>query len=274
VLAVAVPTFRATARAAPATETAIEPASELVSATVRRFARHHPAARTAAITWETSIPRGVGLGGSSAIVLATLRALCDLQEVVVPAAELADIALAVETEELGIAAGLQDRVAQAYGGLTFMDFAGGGRRYERVDPALLPPLIVAWRSDAAEDSGAVHGDLRARFRRGEPSVRRAIAWLARCAREARAALRAHDLAGFARCVDATFDARRHMLPLAPSHVEMVEVARGCGASANYTGSGGAIVAVCNDERHREAVALALAQVGCGTACVNSPRQIP
>jgi glucuronokinase len=279
VLALALPEYRARARVEPAEEMTITPPSELVAAAVSRFARVHagsvPAAAEAeavAVDWETSIPRGVGLGGSSAIVIATLRALCALHDVTIPEGELAEVALAVETEDLGIAAGLQDRVAQAYGGLTFMDFAGGGRRYERVDPALLPPLVVAWRSDAAEESGVVHSDLRARFARGDPAVRRAMSSLARCAREARAALRARDLRAFGRCVDASFDARRRMLALAPHHVEMIETARERGASANYTGSGGAIVAACNDERHREAVALALEQVGCGTACVNLARQ--
>jgi glucuronokinase len=273
VLAVALPAYQARARVERAPLTTIAPPSELVDATMRRFARRH--ARddvTAAVRWDTSIPRGVGLGGSSAIVIATLRALCALHGVTIPEGELAEVALAVETEDLGIAAGLQDRVAQAYGGLTFMDFAGGGRRYERLDPALLPPLVVAWRGDAAEDSGVVHNDLRVRFARGEPAVRRAMSSLARCAREARAALRARDRATFARCVDASFDARRRMLALAPRHVEMVEIARERAASANYTGSGGAIVAVCNDERHREEVALALKQAGCGTACVNPARQ--
>jgi hypothetical protein len=63
-------------------------------------------------------------------------------------------------------------------------------------------------------------------------------------------------------VDATFDARRRMLPLDPRHVEMVEVARESGAAANYTGSGGAIVAVCDDPAHRERVAAHLRAVGC------------
>ncbi len=48
-----------------------------------RFARElarGPRAATA-VTWRTSIPRGVGLGGSSAIVIATLRALCELHGV-------------------------------------------------------------------------------------------------------------------------------------------------------------------------------------------------
>src|SRR5437660_886870 len=112
VLALALPGFGATARASPATETTVTPPSEPVAATVRRLARRHPRAPAAAVTWQTSIPRGVGLGGSSAIVIATLRALGGLQEAVMPDADLAEVALAVETEELGIAAGLQDRVAQ------------------------------------------------------------------------------------------------------------------------------------------------------------------
>jgi glucuronokinase len=149
-----------------------------------------------------------------------------------------------------------------------MDFAEDGRRYERLDPALLPPLVVAWRADAAEDSGTVHAELRARFAAGEPEVREAMASAARCASDARAALISRDRDEFARCVDATFDARRRMLALAPRHVEMIEIARACRASANYTGSGGAIVAVCKDERHRESVALALSQAGCRTARVS------
>lgn len=267
VLALALPGFRARATAAPAEATSITPAGELAAAAVRRFAPRHPVA----VSWETSIPRGVGLGGSSAIVISVLRALGALYSVAPPESELAEVALAVETEDLGIAAGLQDRVAQAYGGLTFMDFGPGGPHYEPLDPSLLPPLLLAWRLDAAEESGMVHGDLRARYARGEPAVLDGVAALARSAHRARAALLGGDSGAFARAVDATFDARGRMLALAPRHVEMIEIARGCGACANYTGSGGAIVAVCNDERHRESVALALGKGGCGTARVN---QIP
>jgi hypothetical protein len=38
--------------------------------------------------------------------------------------------------------------------------------------------------------------------------------------------------------------------------------------ANYTDSGGAIVALCRDERHRRAVAQALAAPGRGVVCVD------
>ena len=265
VIAVTLDEFQARASASAASEPSASPDSELVAATVRRFARDHcpePLART--VEWETSVPRGVGLGGSSAIVIATLRALCELHDVSLERGELAALALAVEREELGIAAGLQDRVAQSFGGLTFMDFGPGGR-YESLDPGLLPPLVVAWRGETSADSGIVHGDLRSRFDAGEAVVTRTMTRLAQLAREARAALLAGDRAAFAASVDASFDARAQMMELDVRHVEMIERARACGAGANYTGSGGAIAAVCRDESHRAEVTAALREIGCGTA---------
>jgi glucuronokinase len=266
VIAVTLDRFQARAMARGTSRAAVVPSTELVDATLRRFVRDHcAAAHATTIEWDTSVPRGVGLGGSSAIVIATLRALCELHGVTLARADLATLALAVEREELGIAAGLQDRVAQSYGGLTFMDFGPTGG-YETLDLGLLPPLVVAWRGDASAHSGAVHSDLRVRFDRGEALVRRSMAHLAELAREARAALVGGDRAAFAACVDASFDARHRMMELDERHVAMIECARACGASANYTGSGGAIGAVCRGEQHRAEVTAALGEIGCGTLC--------
>ncbi len=46
------------------------------------------------------------------------------------------------------------------------------------------------------------------------------------------------------------------------HVAMIEAARSAGAAANYTGSGGAIIAVCRDAAHLRKVQAALAALGC------------
>ena len=48
-----------------------------------------------------------------------------------------------------------------------------------------------------------------------------------------------------------------MMRLDPRHVALIRAARERGASANYAGSGGAIVAVCRDTEHRAAVLEAL-----------------
>jgi glucuronokinase len=270
VLAVVLPGHAANACACPGNGIEISPESELVRATTERFARERaPGTRGAAVRWSTSIPRGVGLGGSSAIVIATLRALCELHGVELGRSELAEMALAVETEDLGIAAGLQDRVAQAYGGLTFMDFAPGfeGDRYEPLDLGLLPPSVVGWRTDTGGESGVVHAGLRERFEAGERVVSESLTKLARLARDGRAALLARDTGELMRCVDRSFDARRRMIELDPRHVEMVQGARACGAGVNYAGSGGAIIAVCADHATREVVTRELREMGCGTTTV-------
>jgi glucuronokinase len=243
----------------PSSAPSVTPASALVAAAVRSFAREH-AATSVAVRWSTNVPREIGLAGSSAIVTATVRALCALHGVALPPDRLAEFVLAVEVGELGIAAGLQDRVAQAYGGLIFMDFAAS--RYEQLDPALLPPLFLAHRADASGRSSRVHGDLKARFARGEPGVAAAMASLGELAREAREALLGGDRERLARCVDGSFELRRRIVELDPRHVAMIETARAAGASANYSGSGGAIVGTCRDEQHRQTVLEALRSAGC------------
>ena len=254
VLAVCLPELAARAEAAPAGAVRSDPPSALVDAAVARFARGPSAVR-----WTTSVPREVGLGGSSAIVTATVRALCALHGQALPPDELAEMVLAVEAEDLGIAAGPQDRYAQAHEGLVLMDFAGARPRVERLDPALLPPLYLAWRADAAEASHAVHGGLRGRA--GEPAVRAGMQRLAGHARAAAAALRRGDHAAFAAALDASFDERAAMMELDPRHTAMVRAARGAGASANYAGSGGAIAGTLPPDG-LEPVARALRTLEC------------
>ena len=62
-----------------------------------------------------------GLAGSSAIVIAALRALMGWFETSIEPAVLAELALAAELEDLGIAAGPMDRVVQCYEGVMLMD---------------------------------------------------------------------------------------------------------------------------------------------------------
>ena len=228
----------------------------LIRAALARFERDcAPLPAPVRVRYSSTIPREVGLGGSSAIVIATLRALADLTETAIAKERLPAIALACETEELGIAAGLQDRVVQAYGGLVFMDFERDV--HEPLDPRLLPPLFVAWRPEAGGASGAAHATVRRRFHAGEPQVVAAMRTLARLAHEARAALVAADTAAFAAALDAGYDVRASIFELDPRHAAMVEAARAHGLSATYTGSGGAIAGIAADPDAVEALRRAL-----------------
>ena len=131
------------------------------------------------LAYSSDIPRQLGLSGSSAIALAALNCLLahyDLEEAV-PVEDRPGLALRAEAE-LGITAGLQDRVIQTYGGCVFMDFdeehfqRSGRGRYASLDPASLPPLHLIYAPQpSGKDSGSVHAGLRRRWLEGDPAVR-------------------------------------------------------------------------------------------------------
>jgi glucuronokinase len=220
--------------------------------------------------YHSDIPRQLGLGGSSAIVVAALRALSAFYEIDIPRQWLPGLALSVETNELGIPAGLQDRVIQSYEGLMFMDFSpehavtehGLNRgAYERMDHRLLPRLYVAIRESSAEPTEVLHGDLRQRFERGDTAVVEAMRDFAGLAERGRQSLLEGDHDQFSELMDANFDLRRSICRILPEHLELIEVARRAGASAKFCGSGGAIVGVCPEGSAWDALQSELASIG-------------
>jgi len=200
------------------------------------------------LQYETNIPRQSGLGGSSAMIIAALRALLRFHRIpprALPPADLASLALSVETGELGITAGLQDRVVQAYGGLTYMDFSAPRPRYQRLDSALLPRFGLAYLTEehmGHRESGRIHSQIRYRWEQGDPEVRRTMRDLARCAHHGREALRRRDAQALGRLMNRNFDLRRRLFGdavLGQHTIALVEIARTAGFPAKLPGSGGA-----------------------------------
>ena len=245
----------------------------LVKATIKKFydycrrrqqqdGTHHLHDRNFSIRYATDIPRQVGMAGSSAIVVATLDALIQFYEVDIPPDVRASLALSVETEELGISAGLQDRVVQVYGGLVFMDFSHDKMafkdgmwcgRYERLDPALLPPIYVAYSIDVGQPTEVLHNNLRARYEQGDPDVHAAMLRFADLAQKGRDALVSGHPEKLADLINENFDLRRSICELPKSHIAMVEAARAVGASAKFAGSGGAIIGTYDGPEMLEAL---------------------
>lgn len=223
--------------------------------------------RNFSIRYRSNIPRRVGLAGSSALVTATLRCLMEFYDVEIPKHIQPGLILSVEMEELGISAGLQDRVIQVYEGCVYMDFTReflegrGYGEYEPLDPALLPPLFVAYRADLAEGSEVTHNNIRERWNQGDPEVIQAMrdfASYAQAVRELLVAGRGREIGPW---MDKNFDRRRSIYKLDPRQVEMIERARGVGAHAKFAGSGGAILGTYEDEDHYRRIVEAFEETG-------------
>lgn len=243
----------------------------LMKATICRFieyCREHDIAleeKNFSIRYRSTIPRRLGLAGSSALITATLRCLMEYYEVEIPEAIQPNIILSVEAEKLGIAAGLQDRVIQVYEGCVFMDFdqihmnEKGYGRYESLDPMQLPPLFIAYRQDLGEGSETFHNNIRERWASGDREVIQAMKDFASYAQETRDLLVAGRGGEIGPLLDQNFNRRRDLYTLDPRNIDMVERARSVGAHAKFSGSGGAIVGVYEDDAMYEALAATMAE---------------
>ena len=219
----------------------------------------------------STIPRLVGLAGSSAIVTATIRALAAAHGVEIPPHLLASLVLSAERDELGIPAGLQDRVVQAYEGLVAMDFSPAAMqseldlRYGRYQPLPLdnlPPIYLAYSLAGSEPTEVVHNNLRQRYERGEPAVLAAMQEWAALAEAGKSAIATRDWEQLDQLMNRNFDLRRAVCPLNPRHVAMVEAARSVGCSAKFSGSGGAIVGTYRTPADLAALRTALEPLAC------------
>jgi glucuronokinase len=228
--------------------------------------------RNFTLSYDTNIPRQVGLAGSSAIVTSTLKCLMNffnLTENDLPKPKRASLALDVETSELFIQAGLQDRVVQTYEGLVDMDFAKelvqeqGYGHYANLNVKALPTLFLVYCPNPS-DSGKIHSTVKHRWLSGDKEVIdgmnnfRSVSANKQarklCSRnfttEARQAIEAENWTNLQKLMDKNFEQRRNLYGdacLGVENLKMISIAKEYGASAKFSGSGGAIVGLLLEE---------------------------
>jgi glucuronokinase len=229
--------------------------ARLVKAVIRKFAAWCAAAgvdipeRNCTIRYATTIPRQVGLAGSSAIATAAMRGLMGFYGIDIPIEAQPCLTLEAEKDELGITGGLQDRVIQVYEGCVSMNFDAavlereGQGAYERLDAGLLPELYIAYKTELGKVSGQVLGGIRDRYDKGERLVVDTLAEIAALAAAGREAIVAGDTSRLHDLMNRNFDLRARIMTITESNRELIETARSCGASAKFCGSGGSIIGI-------------------------------
>lgn len=212
--------------------------------------------RNFSLAYDTDVPVRVGLAGSSAIITATVRALMQFYGVEIPLPQQPNLILSAERDELGIGAGLQDRVIQVYEGVVFMDFdraimeEQGYGQYEALPPELLPPLFVAYHEHLSEGTEVTHNDLRDRFLRGDAQVTSAMKIFASYAQQATELIRAGRGTEIGPLMDANFDLRARLIRISPGNQRLVETGRKLDAHVKFCGSGGAVVGLYDGDPER------------------------
>ncbi|XP_018010788.1 probable glucuronokinase 2 [Hyalella azteca] len=232
--------------------------------------------RNFTLSYDTNIPRQVGLAGSSAIVTAALHALMAFYEISddqLPKTLRPQLVLDVEKQELSINAGLQDRVVQVYQGLVYMDFSHeilkrqGHGHYKHItlpEGTKLPSFFLAYRPDPS-DSGKIHSDVRERFDKGDALVQEGMSQLASITDMALAAIMRADWHSLGGLMRQNFGIRKRLYgreALGEQNLRMVEVGEAAGASVKFPGSGGAVLGLVSPNTDMDSLRCQYQSEGC------------
>ena len=211
------------------------------------FSQHHTVKQKFGLRFISDIPLQAGLGGSSALVMAALRAMGKAHGIQWTWRSLADATLAVEQVHLGNIAGPMDRWIQAQEEFLWMDFSGN--KTEVLPINTLPPLRVLISSKPRRSSGSVHAPIMERWSRGDPQIKRVMDAYKPLVEQGRVALLGRDFSTLAECMDRNFELRASLFSIHEEDQAMINLCRRHGSAAKLCGSGGAVLALmkCKEE---------------------------
>lgn len=261
-------------RIGPAPETN-ELALQLHRAVYRRMAHdflggNSPALR---ITTYSDAPPGSGVGSSSALVVAMVKAYSEYLRLPLGEYEVAQLAYEIERVDCGLAGGKQDQYAAAFGGFNFLEFGPQDRvvvsplRLRRDYVHDLEAHLLLYYTGRSRDSAAIIEKQIQSARASEPVALEAMHALKQAALEMKEALLRGRVVRVLEILGASWEAKKRMAHgISNSQIEQAaRVATDAGAlGLKVSGAGGGgfmIVAV--EPPHRYTVLRALERLGGG-----------
>jgi D-glycero-alpha-D-manno-heptose-7-phosphate kinase len=211
------------------------------------------------------VPPGAGTGTSAAVTVALVGALDALTPGRLSPHDVARVAHEVETKMLGRQSGIQDQLASAYGGLSYIEMPD----YPRATVTTLRIPDARWRElerrlalvylGRSHDSSVLHEQVIRDLQSAGPDAP-ALEALRQAATSARDAVSAGDLAALGRAMTANTaaQARLHPALVGSEACEVIAIAREHGAlgwKVNGAGGEGGSITLLADARAARKSAL-------------------
>jgi len=201
-------------------------------------------------------PPGASMGTSAAVSVALIGALSALGDRQLTRHEIATLAHALETEELGLQCGVQDQLASAYGGINFIDIVKFPRA--TITPLNIPDStwwelehrLVLTYIGQPHNSSEIHKLVIAKL--GDaPQKDPRLEQLRGLARAARTALETADFAGLGRVFNSNTAVQRalHSHLVCDKFEEIIALANefdALGCKVNGAGGDGGSIAILTD----------------------------
>lgn len=235
-------------------------------ALIARAVEHFHATGILIVT-RTEAPRGSGLGGSSALAVALVRALSEFAGEPLEGEELINLVRDLETRLLRIPAGIQDYYPAVYGGLGALHLEPGrvARHSMRFPLGELAELMIVHYTGVSHFSGTNNWEIFKRRIDGDAEVTRGLERIAQAAIALEKALDALDPEAAGAALSQEWKARRTLIdgvatPQIDKAIRAATKAGAWGGKVCGAGGGGCIVFLAPKEL-RSAVIEAIAKTG-------------
>jgi D-glycero-alpha-D-manno-heptose-7-phosphate kinase len=217
----------------------------------------------------SQVPPGTGLGSSSTVTVALVKAVSSLLGLGLSKHQVAEAACTVEIEKLEMPIGKQDQFAAAFGGVNAITFARDGVAVEplHVAPTVLERLergILLFYTGTSRDAVRVLAEQNRATSTGTPSVIESLHAIKAMAAEVRRCFERADLRRFGEVLDASWAQKKRLATgiSTPWIDECYDTARRHGAiGGKITGAGGGGFLMLYCENEGRAVTEALERMG-------------
>lgn len=236
----------------------------------RAILHHFHVTRGVSMFLASEIPPGTGLGSSSTVTVAIVKAITTAQGQKPSAYELAELASFIEISKMGMPIGKQDQYAAAFGGLNRIDFA---REATRVTPlkvdmqtqTRLEQHLLLFFTGSTRAASSILSQQKAASQKQDPKVLEALHGVKALADEVQAALEKGEIDTLGDILHESWERKKRFAAnVSNARIdELYTLARENGARGGKiagAGGGGFLMLYCAPE-HQARVTRALEEQG-------------
>lgn len=232
--------------------------SELKHDIVRETLKYFGVSRGIEVVTVADVPgRGTGLGSSSALAVALIKALAKYTNRYYTPYDCAKLACEIEIEKCGHPIGYQDQFASAFGGLNTIEFRKREVRVDRITPTgglgnLERNLVLFWLG-TRKGGDEILKEQNDRLKNG--NITRATRDLIILAKEFETDLWANNLDNFGARLNRAWEIKKSLSTgISDSRIEKVYLraieSGACGAKVLGAGGGGFLLVFAHPDRHK------------------------
>lgn len=179
----------------------------------RAILNHFGLARGISMFLASEIPPGTGLGSSSAVAVAIIKAVTTARGLYLSKQQIAELACQMELEKMGEPIGKQDQYASAFGDLNYIEFRSDGVRVEPLHIApetrrILEKNLLLFFTGSTRQASSILQAQKKSSEENDPRVLDALHAVKAMAREVKECLETGDLGKFGRLLDTAWQRKK------------------------------------------------------------------